>query len=376
MRTFVIALLLAISYAQTGIQSEILPPPLYSIKADSLYEAGIQHGKLASSRIQAWLNSNEMQQVWEFAQNDGKKAYDGLRSDSLSAHPIYGKELQGIAAGAKVNLDQLWAGQLMIELENMMNLTSSHCSDIFAKKGFAHGHNEDWSQEVAKLYYYVKYTPSSTSADFESCAGLAYPGSIVGWAPTWNAHGLFMTVNTLVPKPIRTRGITTSFIQRDAICGIGKGRDMDSFLESIKDPHWADGASINIADTKSNRMANIEVYENQSDVYEVFANYSHFNAYKRLMQKKLDGPEPQSWERQKLADSWPAPQNASDVAKILSDKTSINGSTSIFRNTTIATLLLDGSNGELSIHCCQNPANTEAVYRWNLNDFFDDDYYT
>merc|ERR1719336_1882356 len=113
----------------------------------------------------------------------------------------------------------------MIELENLMNLTSTqdHCSDVFAKDSLAHGHNEDWSQEVAKLYYYVKYEPLGKDADFEACAGLAYPGALIGWGPTWNKHGMFMTVNTLVPKPIRLDGITTAFVQRDAICGMGRG---------------------------------------------------------------------------------------------------------------------------------------------------------
>ena len=155
-----------------------------------------------------------------------------------------------------MELDTIWAGVLMIELESLMEAGGAdHCSDISAissggyEGGLAHGHNEDWSAEVRalgildaflfglilkpqqihaifisinnnsnihlfffqfhfilyrsaevrELYYYVKYT-AAPGADFASCAGLAYPGALIGWAPTWNARGIFMTVNTLFPR--------------------------------------------------------------------------------------------------------------------------------------------------------------------------------
>ena len=92
----------------------------------------------------------------------------------------------------------------MIELQNLMDAdavgqrTATHCTDISAiaeggyANGFSHGHNEDWSKAVGEVYYYIKYTPTPAAAAqeaFAPCAGLAYPGALIGWAPTWNAHG-------------------------------------------------------------------------------------------------------------------------------------------------------------------------------------------
>ena len=39
--------------------------------------------------------------------------------------------------------------------------------------GFAHGHNEDWSETAGRLYYYIKYT-AAPGADFASCEALLF----------------------------------------------------------------------------------------------------------------------------------------------------------------------------------------------------------
>lgn len=355
------------------------PPPLYSIAASSLRDAGLQHGQLAGERIRTWLESDEIADVWAFARAAGHVAYETLRRESSEAFPQYAAELAGIAEGAGVDLDKLWAAQLMIELENLMGdaACAEHCSDIFAvapggfDEGFAHGHNEDWGPVVRELYYYVNYT-ATEGADFESCAGFAYPGSLIGWGPTWNSHGVLMTVNTLFPKRIRESGFSTAFVQREAMCGIGKGRGLHAVVDGLTRHGWSAGASMNLVDLRGRRMANVEVYEDQHDVLEVteeMGNYTHFNLYKRLGNSSIDWPQASTMNRQARADFLAAPRSRDDIAEILSD---VDGTDyPIWRDITIATLLTDGATGRLDAYCCGESAATHApAHSWDVLDFF------
>lgn len=245
--------------------------------------------------------------------------------------------------------------QKMIELQNLLKNRpkEQHCSDfgVASAEGGSeqgnmwHGHNEDWSAEVGELYYYLKLSPSpGSSREFEPCAGLAYPGSLIGWAPTWNAHGVITTVNTLVPDRIETSGVSTSFIQRDAICGIGNGRTLKDVAEKLADKRWADGASINVVDTANAALANVETYLNSHDTLMVLppvSNYSHFNLYKRLSVAEQSSAS--SEFRQWVADALPAPHGYEAIGRQLSYFP-------FLRDSTIATLLVDGSTGRWVTH--------------------------
>lgn len=376
------ALLLALTAAATLLPATApkpaggFTPPLYNITASSLYDAGTQHGAMARGRIQGWFNSPEMARLLAFAQADGHAAYSQLRRDSAAAYPQYAAELKGIADGSGVPLDSIWAGILMIELLNLMGeTTADHCSDISAVEaggyahGFAHGHNEDWDAGAGEHYYYIKYT-AVQGADFASCAGLAYPGALIGWAPTWNAFGMFFSVNTLVPKAIRRSGISTAFIQREAICGLGQGQNMSTVLARLATPEWSDGASINVIDTRGRHLANIETWEEQHDTLRVSArlgNSSHFNAYKRLSVPSQ--PSHSSTVRQARADSLPPPRTRRDIAEILSN-TADGHADSILRDITIANLIVDGSSGRLDVWGGVPPASTKPLYSWNISSFF------
>eukprot|EP00928_Gymnodinium_smaydae_P059205 TRINITY_DN42460_c0_g1_i1.p1 TRINITY_DN42460_c0_g1~~TRINITY_DN42460_c0_g1_i1.p1 ORF type:complete len:412 (+),score=42.32 TRINITY_DN42460_c0_g1_i1:132-1367(+) len=371
---------------QLGLVNTIVldTPPLFEITASSLYDAGLQHGRLARQRIKAYLALDEMMGYWRFAQGEGKLAYQALRRESTAAYPQYAKELEAIAKGANVSIDQLWSAILMIELGSLMsNVSADHCSDIFAvapggyQTGFYHGHNEDWSLDIAQHLYYIKYS-AVKGADFESCAGLIYPGSLAGWSVAWNAHGIFTTVNTLRPRNIRIRGVTTAFIQREAICGLGKGRTLDQIVEGLRSHQWAYGASINIVDAKRKRMANMETWEDNSDcvhVTEAMSNYSHFNMYKHLG-RDVDAPSNSTLHRQRRVDTLPAPKSTDDIISILSDKR--DQQYPIFRNgdsggsATMVSHVLDGDTGRLRIWCCQRlPSEEPPTYTWNISTFWE-----
>lgn len=275
------------------------PPPLYRIEASNLYEAGFQHGQKAKTLIHHWFyNSTEMSELFYFVFNSsyGAQSMQQLISDNSKAFPLLVTEMQGIADGAGVPLIQVWAVNLLQELENLMNSTNTtdpnygasrpqqvqptrphpppkmnfrknsigHCSDVhaynFEEDVIYHGHNEDWSNEIRPLMYFVSYkavAPSSSSssssssshhpppphpphphphpphprppphphhhAKFHSCAGLVYPGMIVGNAATWNDLGLFYTQNAMFPNWSKAWGLASNFIQRMALCEVPHG---------------------------------------------------------------------------------------------------------------------------------------------------------
>merc|ERR1712151_1034360 len=148
---------------------------------------------MAAERIKGWLQSAEMANMTAFTQGAGQAAFKELIQTSSSYYPQYAEEIRGIADGAGLPLHSIWALNLISELEALMGVPrKGHCSDMYAVSNgsFCHGHNEDWEGDIKLFVYFVKYR-AAQDADFESCAGLVYPGSIVGWAPTWNSHGIY-----------------------------------------------------------------------------------------------------------------------------------------------------------------------------------------
>ena len=77
--------------------------------------------------------------------------------------------------------------QQSVPAATMASLTgkpAGHCSDLFARPrggGGGHGHNEDWPGPIRAFWFFASYT-ALPGADFSSCAGVVYPGGLIGWA--------------------------------------------------------------------------------------------------------------------------------------------------------------------------------------------------
>jgi hypothetical protein len=147
----------------------------------------------------------------------------------LRARPRYVDEMRGLADGSGTTLDQIWIANLTPELESLLPTSKSgrtgHCTDIFAHSNdtevtgrgngsVALGHNEDWSEEVKPLWYFSVLEPIGgvAAANFSSCAGMSYPGTILGYGSTWNAHGIYSTQNSLFPSPTRAWGLSCAWV--------------------------------------------------------------------------------------------------------------------------------------------------------------------
>jgi len=257
------------------------PPPFYYVTATTPFDVGVQHGVLAKERIRAWIDSVEMQSLFDWIAMKGTDAFAEMKRVNGVEFPAYVDEMKGIASGADVTLDQVWVLNLINDLENLMTQSGTPrkpgevqkgCSDEYAvspdgySAGFAHGHNDDWSPIAKQFWYFMAVEPQPGARDVHSMAGVVYPGTLVGWSPTWNKHGVLFTQNTLLPVRSRPDGLACAFVQRRAII---TAEGMDDVIAGLTVPGWSDGASMNVVDVRGKRMANVELWE------EAFSARSH-----------------------------------------------------------------------------------------------------
>lgn len=361
------------------------PPPIYRISASTHLEAGQQHGRLAADRIKGWLSTLEMSNLVNFTLGKGSDAFANLKRDNSKFSPALAEEVKGMAEGAGIPADHMWVATLINELEALMPSAErhGHCSDLYAVSdggyggGFAHGHNEDWPGPISKFWYFASINSTSTSGELSSCAGMVYPGGLVGWASTWNARGMYLTQNSLFPARSRRQGLASAFVQRNAICGPdGGASSFEEVVSRLSTKGWAQAASVNIVDLVHRRMGNVELYEDRIGVHEVVtsvpsapANYSHFNAFKEIRGVEDDGHRLSSHHRQARVDSLPSVRTADDIVRRLSD--TADPIYPIYREMTLATLVLDGAKKLLQVWCCGHSATSEPpLYRWDLGRFF------
>jgi len=361
--------------------SDVPRVPFFRVTASSSYDAGLQHGRLAKELIHGWLASAEMKSVVAFVAGNGSKAFQQLKTDNSVEFPEYAEEMRGIADGAGVEVDAIWCANMLNELESLMSEmreSAKHCSDVYAisaggySAGFAHGHNDDWSEAVKPFWYVMSVTYNSSAEQsklgFGNCAGVAYHGALVGWAPTWNEHGMFATQNSLVPRKSRAGGLACAFVQRRAICG---AHNLDEAVNALSVKGWSNSASMNVVDAHGKRMANVELWEDRYNVLEVteaMNNYTHFNEFKHLETARnhsIDDPRLFVHDpRQARADDLSAPRSEVDVMARLSDS-------QIFRPTaTITTVVLNGTTGVLRMWCGVPSASNPPAYTWDMFNFF------
>ena len=200
----------------------------------------------------------------------------------------------------------------------------------------------------------------------------------MGWAVAWNKRGLYHTQNGLVPCRTYPAGLAQVFVQRRALC---RATDSTSYVRWLTVPGWATGAALNFVDIRSKELLNVEILGSNSSVLRVQKNYSHVNLIKHANMIDLPAAQPLGWvlaasaARQAAADSFPAPQSAEDIRRILSDSTISNptakGAEAIFNPGTLGTFIVSG-NGTLQIWANATSLSGPPVYEIEISkEFFD-----
>ena len=282
MRSSAALALAAAAAAAAADRSGAPQVPLHRIAADSLYDAGTQQGAAAAAQIQAWVQGAEMRGALAFVRGKGSAEFAQLKAVNTEEFPEYVEEMAGLAAGAGVSMDAIWCANLLLEMDGLMDGNSTrrsgaaaavggaHCTDIYARtpSALAQGHNEDWGG-VSALWYLSSYHSTNTSFPELNCAGLAYPGALVGWAVAWNSHGMYHTQNGLIPRVTYPDGLAQVFVQRRALC---RATDAASYLKALTVPGWATGAVLNFVDYRARQLVNVEILGSRSSVLHVTSN--------------------------------------------------------------------------------------------------------
>lgn len=233
------------------VQVYNLPP------VSSNHEAGYLHGQKAKSRIRAFLSTTEISRVINFTNTaHGMDVLSALKKHAALFSPWLEKEVAGIAQGAETSVNNIWAVNLLSELEAVMpsgqvlvselEKSDGHCSDVFARSGNGevwHGHNEDWSLEFRPLLYVVVYN-SLDAKTFPPVGGLVYPGQTPGFAITFTPT-LWTTQNSLFPKGLNSNGKCVVATMREALVAAGNSRNIDPLTRRLAAPGQAYGMSIN-----------------------------------------------------------------------------------------------------------------------------------
>ena len=116
-------------------------------------------------------------------------------------------------------------------------------------------------------------------------------------------------------------------------------------------------------------MANVEAYENGFSVYQISnnGNYSHLNMFKHLkLGQQMDRGDYSTEHRQERINALQAPKSVNALANILGDQEDVKYP--IYRDITLATLILDGYNNILRIWIDANPRDNEPEIILNLED--------
>jgi hypothetical protein len=381
---FIFLAISAVTTTEVG-SSEVNNPRIFRISAKSLRDAGFQHGALAKDLIHEAFQLPEFESMRAFVSvnGSGKVAFENLKRDNTAHFPGLVEEIVGTAEGAEVSVDDIWMANMVTEIESLMKeqnediASIGHCSDIYAHNGqtVAHGHNEDWSVSFKPYWYILSYS-ALPGANFSSCAGMAYPGTMVGFAATWNAHGVYSTQNTLFPQPTRAYGLASTLAQRIANCPVGSGpfpvvNNIDEFANLLHTKDWAASASLNVVDLNQQRMSNIEIYEDSFSRYDAVANYSHFNMFKHLaIGENADQGDDSTRHRQARVNEIAIPHTVQDIVSILGDTE--DTLYPIYRDITLSTLVLNGENSQLDVWIDKNPSvpTSRPHFSFNLRTFF------
>jgi len=157
--------------------------------------------------IATYLQGKAMQTITSWA---ATTAGEAVLARYLTAHetafPDLVEEVRGLAHGAKVPFNTLFAVNLQNELAHVANHSARRgatkgCSDYhLLKDGVqAWGHNEDGEPDpaISETWYFITSTITPPGGRTQSYTAFTYPGQLAGWAWGFNSHGLSQSVNAL-----------------------------------------------------------------------------------------------------------------------------------------------------------------------------------
>jgi len=348
------------------------PVTVYNLPpVPSLFEAGRLHGQHAKQQITAFQETAEIGKLLNFTHSDtGRIALEKLRNASIEATPWLEVELAGIAEGSGANLDDIWAVNLVSELEQLALPQGDHCSDIMGRDDATgevwHGHTEDWSMDFKPLCYFVVYN-TDAEASFRPIGGLVYPGQAPGFAVTFTPS-LWSTSNSLFPWGINVTGKGVVAVARAAL----EHADPEEVARRYNCTGQAYGMNTQVVANAPGRAFAADIESagaaNSVRLEALDKNLTHFNNYKYQPDVKVKF-DSSSAHRQAAADKHPAPGSRADVLSILGDTSDKEWPIYIVNHTMFATVFHSGT-GRFWVWHGSNPNESEPSWTSTLAEVF------
>ncbi len=262
------------------------PFPIIEIHAESHEEFGYLLGKAIKKKIQIIVKKV----LADAAKRNKITIKEILRRTDLYLpyaqryFPQYVQEIRGIAKGANVSFEKIWA--INIE-EIVFDDFLEHCSTIVQKEGngFTVFHNEDFEPIFKKHTVILKGSIKKTSF-----ISLVFAGLVPGSSVSRNNFGLIQAIDSVHPKLTLT-GIPKNILAR----AILEAETIEEAIHILNHPARASG--YNHILLQGNKAVNIETSSTKVNVQEIKNVFIHTNHY--LLGLKDRYPMPLSKERYK-----------------------------------------------------------------------------
>jgi hypothetical protein len=284
--------LLAVVCAGAGIDS-------FHASSTSPYERGLAIGANQKRMIQGFLQGDTFFRSymvpWCSAHPD---FHTTLLASSSAKYPAVADLIRGMATAAEVNLTEVQLFSLRPEITTAIMSGADEataaaartygarmgCTDIIVNAENAKfiAHNEDWPPETRALMFLLTEITASDGKRVTQHHSLVYPGYIPGSSFSWTSTGLVFTTNWLSPIPPNAESGRVA--RYWAACDLLQSSSIIDAVRRLSTVKHALGFSVNIADTITGMMANIEISPDKVDVFWIKDNntYYHVNEYRRI----------------------------------------------------------------------------------------------
>ncbi len=227
----------------------------------------------------------------------GSDRLAALKAATWHAFPRHFREIEGIAHGAGLPLDEIFLWNCRGDFRDLdPALDDSGCTTVLlpGEKAII-GHNEDGGAELAGLCFLCEVAPDEGPGFTAFC----YPGMLPGHAFGVNRFGLVQTINNIRPHDLAV-GVPRHVVARAVLdC-----RDLDEAVALLQRNDRAAGFHHALGQAGDRRLLSVEAPASGCTVVEALRPMAHANhlvadAYADLGQDR----QPSSRARQERAEA-------------------------------------------------------------------------
>ncbi len=227
----------------------------------------------------------------------GSSRLAALKAAAQYSFPQYMREIEGIADGAGLAVDEIFLWNCRGDLRDLdPALDDSGCTTVLLPGDTAViGHNEDGAAELAGLCFLCDIEPD----DGPGFTAFCYPGMLPGHAFGVNRLGLVQTINNIRPHDL-TAGVPRHVISRAVLAC----RTLDEAVALLQRTDRASGFHHALGQAGDSRLLSVEAPASGCTVIEARSPLAHANHLIGADYRGLDqDSQPSSLTRQARAEA-------------------------------------------------------------------------